>query len=184
MSFTPFSLIDTHSHQSVPSYSYYGRPACNIRQGGLKHSNPGSRPLFRGTKTCYRPFTQLKKLNFRDRLLKAPALPWSEDQWMPECEGLMEPRRILFGSSAFRIKLLKSFQEEIFLIKLNRKHCFMLSAWLLMNLPPVADRFASQYSTVGGRTGSLHRAKLRAAFYLSLGKIKNRPSVNSSQAVS
>jgi hypothetical protein len=69
---------------------------------------------------------------------------------MPECEGLMEPRRILFGSSAFRIKLLKSFQEEIFLIKLSRKHCFMLSAWLLMNLPPVADRFASQFSAKGG----------------------------------
>jgi hypothetical protein len=42
-------------------------------------ANPGSQPLFLGTKTCNRPFIQPKKLDFRDRLLKAPATVSSYD---------------------------------------------------------------------------------------------------------
>ena len=81
MQFTPISLKGTHSHQSAPSYSYYGRFTCHTPRG-IETLNPGSQPMFNRTLTCNRPFTQLRELDFRDRLLKAPTSARSYD--LPE----------------------------------------------------------------------------------------------------
>jgi len=51
----------------------------DVTPEGYLPANPGSRPLLRKAKTCHRPFNQLKKLDFPDRLLKAPASIWSYD---------------------------------------------------------------------------------------------------------
>ncbi len=80
-SFAPISLMGTHSHQSVPSYSYYGRLIrYSRRQVPLR---PGSRPVFLKTPTCNRPLTRYTP-DFRDWLLKAPA--------SASCVGLPEAR--------------------------------------------------------------------------------------------
>ncbi len=105
-----------------------------VTPGGYRPANPGSRPLLRRTMTCNRPFTQPLQLDFRDRLLKAPATARSYDLPEARVKKLSGTRRILFGSSAFRINLLKTNQEGIFRIECTRKPCFMAHAWLWMNL--------------------------------------------------
>jgi hypothetical protein len=50
-----------------------------VTPGGYLPANPGSQPLLRKAMTCNRPFTQPSQLDFRDRLLKAPATTRSYD---------------------------------------------------------------------------------------------------------
>jgi hypothetical protein len=80
----------------------------------------------------------------------------------------VEPARILFGSSAFRINLLKIFQVGICGRKSQETlfHGFCLA---LDESPACGGPVRYPFPL---RSGSLHRAKLRAACYLSLGPIK------------